>query len=94
LLIDGKEDPGSGTFDVVSAKTGKVCWKAGSSSPEDAVRAVEAVQKAFPSWSKTKTVEKQRILIKAAGLLASRKLEYVPLWKRKWGAIQAQCSIG
>lgn len=85
LLINGKEDPGSGTFDVVSSKTGNVCWKAGSSSPADAVRAVEAAQKAFPSWSKTKPAEKQRILFKAADLLTNRIPEYGAIMETEMG---------
>lgn len=76
LIIDGKEELGSETFDVVSAKTGKVCWKAVSSSPEDATRAVEAAQKSFSSWSKTKPQEKQKILFKTADILESRITEY------------------
>lgn len=76
LIIDGKEKNGSSIFDVVSATTGKVCWKAASASSEDAIRAVEVAKKAFRSWSKVKPLEKQKILFKAADLLESRITEY------------------
>ncbi|PQE22684.1 aldehyde dehydrogenase family protein [Rutstroemia sp. NJR-2017a BVV2] len=85
LLIDGKEDNASGTFDVVSAKTGKACWKAATASTEDAIRAVKAAENAFPSWSKTKPAEKQRILFRAAELLESRISEYGEIMQMEMG---------
>lgn len=85
LIIDGKEDLGSETFDVVSAKTGKVCWKAVSSNSQDATRAVEAAQKSFPSWSKTKPQQKQKILFKAADILESRIKEYGGIMETEMG---------
>lgn len=85
LIIDGKEDVGSELFDVVSPKTGKVCWKAVSSSSEDATRAVEAAQRSFPSWSKTKPQQKQKILLKAADILESRITEYGGIMETEMG---------
>lgn len=85
LIIGGKEDNGSSTFDVVSATTGKVCWKAASASSEDAIRAVEAAKKAFPSWSKVKPREKQKILFKAADILESRSTEYGNIMQMEMG---------
>ncbi|PQE20284.1 aldehyde dehydrogenase family protein [Rutstroemia sp. NJR-2017a BBW] len=85
LLIDGKEDNGSGTFDVISAKTGKPCWKAATASTKDAIRAVKAAENAFLSWSKTKPAEKQRILFKVAELLESRISEYGEIMQMEMG---------
>ncbi|KAA8567391.1 hypothetical protein EYC84_010410 [Monilinia fructicola] len=85
LIIGGKEDNGSSTFDVVSATTGKVCWKAASASSEDAIRAVEAAKKAFPSWSKVKPREKQKILFKTADILESRSTEYGNIMQMEMG---------
>ncbi|KAF7927930.1 hypothetical protein BELL_0059g00010 [Botrytis elliptica] len=85
LIIDGKEDVGSELFDVVSPKTGKVCWRAVSSSSEDATRAVEAAQRSFPSWSKTKPQQKQKILFKAADILESRITEYGGIMETEMG---------
>lgn len=85
LIIDGKEDVGSELFDVVSPKTGKVCWRAVSSSSEDATRAVEAAQRSFPSWSKTKPQQKQKIFFKAANILESRIPEYNGIMETEMG---------
>ncbi|ESZ93633.1 hypothetical protein SBOR_5982 [Sclerotinia borealis F-4128] len=85
LIIDGEEENGSGTFDVVSATSGKVCWKAASASSEDAIRAVEVAKKAFPSWSKVKPLVKQKILFKAADLLESRMPEYGNIMQTEMG---------
>ncbi|KAB8291124.1 hypothetical protein EYC80_009812 [Monilinia laxa] len=85
LIIDGKEDNGSSTFDVLSATTGKVCWKAASASSEDAIRAVEVAKKVFPSWSKVKPGEKQKILFKAADILESRLTEYGNIMQMEMG---------
>ncbi|APA06321.1 hypothetical protein SS1G_01166 [Sclerotinia sclerotiorum 1980 UF-70] len=85
LIIDGKEENGSSTFDVVSATTGEVCWKAASASSEDAIRAVEIAKKAFPSWSKVKPSEKQKLLFKAADLLESRITEYGNIMQTEMG---------
>ncbi|RAL65072.1 hypothetical protein DID88_001179 [Monilinia fructigena] len=68
-----------------SATTGKVCWKAASASSEDAIRAVEAAKKAFPSWSKVKPREKQKILFKAADILESRLTEYGNIMQMEMG---------
>lgn len=85
LLIDGKEDYGSGTFDVISAKTGKPCWKAAAASTDDAIRAVRAAENAFQSWSRTKPAEKQKILFKAADLLESRISQYGEIMQMEMG---------
>lgn len=85
LIIDGKEEFGSSTFNVVSPTIGKVCWKAASANSEDAIRAVEAAKKAFPSWSKVKPLEKQKLLFKAADLLETRITEYGNIMQMEMG---------
>jgi len=72
LWIDGKEVFTESTFDVVSPNTDKTCWKSTSASKDHALRAVEAAQAAFPSWSKTKPDFRRDILLKAADLLEAR----------------------
>jgi acyl-CoA reductase-like NAD-dependent aldehyde dehydrogenase len=72
LIINGEEETGPATFDVVSPYTNKTCWKATSASPKDAIRAVEAAEAAFPAWSKTKPTVRRDILLKAADILDSR----------------------
>jgi acyl-CoA reductase-like NAD-dependent aldehyde dehydrogenase len=71
-IINGIEETGPATFNVVSPYTNKTCWTATSASPEDALRAVGAAQAAFPAWSKTKPTVRRDILLKAADLLESR----------------------
>ncbi|TGO07780.1 hypothetical protein BTUL_0247g00080 [Botrytis tulipae] len=85
LVIDGKGDLGSDLFDVVSPKPGKVCWRAVSSSSEDATRAVKAAQRSFLFWSKTKPQQKQKILFKAADILESRITEYGGIMETEMG---------
>ncbi|KAL4803018.1 aldehyde dehydrogenase domain-containing protein [Aspergillus unguis] len=72
LVINGKEELTSLTFDVISPYTNKPCWASASASPEDAIRAVEAAEAAFPTWSQTKPTVRRDILLKAADILESR----------------------
>jgi acyl-CoA reductase-like NAD-dependent aldehyde dehydrogenase len=72
LWIDGKEVFTESTFDVISPNTNKSCWKSASATKDDALRAVETAQAAFPSWSKTKPDVRRDILLKAADLLEAR----------------------
>lgn len=72
LIINGKEEHTSATFDVVSPYDNKTCWTAAAASPADAVRAVEAAEAAFPAWSQTKPTARRDILLKAADLLEER----------------------
>lgn len=76
LLINGEEITKSSTFDVISPASGQPCWKAVSATREDAVKAVETAQAAFPSWSKTKPSMRTAVLLKAADILESRVEEY------------------
>ena len=65
LWINGKEEVPGPTFDVISPKDNKLCWRASDAIPEDGIRAIEAAKAAFPSWSQTKPAVKQNILFKA-----------------------------
>lgn len=86
LIINGKEETGSETFDVVSPYSGKTCWTATSATPQDAVRAVEASQAAFPAWSQTKPTVRRDILLKAADILESRMEENAEMVRTEMGA--------
>lgn len=77
LQINGKEIITDTTFDVVDPGTDKVVWKSSSASKEDAIKAVEAAQAAFPAWSKTKPSARRDIFLKAADILASHEDEYI-----------------
>jgi len=73
------QDPYSGdTFATVPA-----------SGREDARRAVDAAQAAFPVWWKTPPGEKQRLFLKAADILERRQMEVVGLLAAETG-----CTFG
>jgi acyl-CoA reductase-like NAD-dependent aldehyde dehydrogenase len=75
LWINGQEVFTESTFNVVSPNTNKTCWKSASATRDDALRAVETAQAAFPSWAKTKPDVRRDILLKAADLLEARTEE-------------------
>ena len=96
LLIDGKEVTTETTFDVVSPVSGKVIWKASSVSKQDAIKAVEAAQAAFPAWSKTKPSVRRDILLKASDILKKRFdecAEYMNIETGSTNAMSAQFNV-
>ncbi|KAJ5698654.1 hypothetical protein N7462_000659 [Penicillium macrosclerotiorum] len=86
LLINGKEEYPSATFDVISPYTNQPCWAAASASPQDAIRAVEAADAAFPAWSQTKPTVRRDILLKAADLLEQRLDQNAEYMRTEMGA--------
>ncbi|KAJ5936609.1 Aldehyde dehydrogenase N-terminal [Penicillium verhagenii] len=72
LLINGKASFSPTTFEVISPYTNKPCWTAAAATPQDATRAVEAADAAFPKWSTTKPTARRDILLKTADLLEQR----------------------
>ncbi|KAJ0414417.1 aldehyde dehydrogenase domain-containing protein [Aspergillus carlsbadensis] len=86
LIINGQEELASSTFDVISPYTNRPCWSAASASPQDAIRAVEAAEAAFPSWSQTKPATRRDILLKAADILDSRLEKNAEFMRKEMGA--------
>ena len=86
LWINGREESGSSTFDVVCPHDSQTCWKAASTTTKDALQAVEAAQLAFSNWSKTKPSIRQDILLKAANLLEAQAEEYAGFMTTEMGA--------
>lgn len=86
LIINGKEEHAASTFDVISPYTNKPCWAAASASPQDAIRAVEAADAAFPAWSQTKPAVRRDILLKAADILESRLEKCAEYMRTEMGA--------
>ncbi|KAL4935535.1 hypothetical protein BDV06DRAFT_126680 [Aspergillus oleicola] len=86
LIINGKEETTDSTFDVISPYTNTPCWAAASASPQDAIRAVEAAEAAFPAWSQTKPTVRRDILLKAADLLDSRLEKNAEFMRTEMGA--------
>ncbi|KAF7352468.1 putative salicylaldehyde dehydrogenase protein [Mycena venus] len=68
LLINGEEKISSTTFPVDSPLSHTTIWSCSSASSADAEAAIAAASAAFPAWSKTKPVERRKILLKAADL--------------------------
>ncbi|KAL3478969.1 aldehyde dehydrogenase domain-containing protein [Aspergillus californicus] len=86
LIINGKEKLTQTRFDVVSPYTNESCWAAASASSQDATRAVEAAEAAFPAWSQTKPTVRRDILFKAADILDSRLKKNAELMRTEMGA--------
>ncbi|KAL2870083.1 aldehyde dehydrogenase [Aspergillus lucknowensis] len=86
LVINGKEEVRPSTFDVISPYTNTTCWSASSASPQDAIRAVEAAEAAFPAWSQTKPALRRDILFKAADILESRLEKNAEFMRTEMGA--------
>jgi len=86
LFINGKEETTASTFDVISPYTNTLCWTASSATASDAIRAVEAAETAFPSWSKTKPTARRDILLKAADILESRLEQNAEFMRTEMGA--------
>lgn len=86
LLINGKEEFLPATFDVISPYTNQPCWTAAAATPQDAIRAVEAADAAFPAWSQTKPTVRRDILFKAADLLEQRLTTNAEYMRTEMGA--------
>lgn len=86
LLINGEEEYPSSNFDVISPYTNERCWAAAAATPQDAIRAVEAADAAFPAWSQTKPTVRRDILLKAADLLEARLEQNAEYMRTEMGA--------
>jgi acyl-CoA reductase-like NAD-dependent aldehyde dehydrogenase len=78
-----------GTYEDNDPFTGDVFATVAAGGADDARRAVEAAEAAFPAWSKTPPAERQRIFHNAADILEGRQLEVVEVLARETG-----CSFG
>ncbi|KAJ5371789.1 Aldehyde dehydrogenase N-terminal [Penicillium concentricum] len=86
LLINGLEETTPKTFPVTSPYTNTTIWSASAATPQDAIRAVEAADAAFPSWSQTKPTVRRDILLKAADILESRTDTNAEYMRQEMGA--------
>ncbi|KAJ5581045.1 hypothetical protein N7450_007346 [Penicillium hetheringtonii] len=86
LIINGQEEHLSSTFDVISPYTNEPCWTSSSASPQDAIRAVEAADAAFPAWSQTKPAARRDVLLKTADLLEQRLEQNAEYMRTEMGA--------
>ncbi|OQD73930.1 hypothetical protein PENDEC_c013G05268 [Penicillium decumbens] len=86
LIINGKEEFPSATFDVVSPYKNQTCWSAAAATPQDAIRAVEAADAAFHAWSQTKPTVRRDLLLKAAEVLEQRLEQNAEYMRTEMGA--------
>lgn len=86
LLINGHEEITPKTFPVISPYTNAPIWTASAATPQDAIRAVEAADAAFPAWSQTKPTVRRDILLKAADLLEARLESNAEYMRQEMGA--------
>jgi acyl-CoA reductase-like NAD-dependent aldehyde dehydrogenase len=86
LQINGAEIITPTTFDVIDPATEAIAWKSSSASVEDAIRAAEAAQAAFPAWAKKKPSARREIILKAADIIVRRLDELVGYCQREIAA--------
>lgn len=81
LLIDGQPCQASGGafFERRNPLDGSVATRAPAASVADAIRAVEAAERAFAAWSETGPGERRRLLLKAAAALEARAEDFARL---------------
>lgn len=84
--INGIEETGPSTFEVISPYTNTACWTSTSATPADALRAVDAASAAFPAWSATKPTARRDILLRAADLLEERTEANAEIMRTEMGA--------
>jgi len=86
FFINGKEVRTERTFDVVNPATGKLTHKCSSASDVDALAAVDASAKAFPSWKSLSPHKRRDIFLKAAEVMERRREELGQYMMEETGA--------
>lgn len=86
LIINNESVTTDIQFEVHNPTTGNLLGQCASASVEDAKRAVDTANAAFPAWSKMKAYDRRDILLKAAGIMASRKEELISYQREETGA--------
>ncbi|KAJ5236505.1 hypothetical protein N7489_006596 [Penicillium chrysogenum] len=77
LIINNESIETDIKFEVHAPATGELSGYCAGVSVDDANRAVDSAQAAFPAWSKTTANDRRDILLKAADIMASRKEELI-----------------
>jgi len=88
--IDGSwTEAGSGTvFDVLDPYSGDVYARVAAGGRDDAERAVDAAQRAFPAWAELPPGQKQQMFLRAADIVGRRHTELAAILAGETG-----CSI-
>jgi acyl-CoA reductase-like NAD-dependent aldehyde dehydrogenase len=80
---------GGDTFDDLDPFTGDVVARVAAGTRAEAHQAVAAAADAFPAWSRSAPAERQRVFLKAADILESRRDDVV-----SWLARETGCGFG
>ncbi|PVI02998.1 aldehyde dehydrogenase [Periconia macrospinosa] len=75
LIINGQDVTTTSSFTVRNPSTSKPIWESSTCSEQNAIEAVTAAEKAFPSWSQTTPSDRRDIFLRAAEILTKRKPE-------------------
>jgi len=101
LLINNEEVSSDIAFDIINPDTGEAVFKANGATAELAKKAVDAAQAAFPTWSRTKPLERRKLFLKAAQLLRERGDEVTKIQQQETsvdagfaGGFQLNVSVG
>lgn len=86
LIIDNESIETDIKFEVHAPATGELHGYCAGASVDDANRAVDSAQAAFPAWRKTTAYERRDILMKAAEIMESRKEELIQYQREETGA--------
>jgi aldehyde dehydrogenase (NAD+) len=81
LYIEGEfvESLDGATLDVLNPHDGSVLAVVSEGGPDDIDRAVRAAQRAFPTWSKTSSADRGRLLLRLADLIEANAEELAQL---------------
>ncbi len=101
-LINGEwvQAEGGNTFDDLNPYTGEVFAKVAAGTGDDAQRAIDAADRAFPAWAAMGARARQSLFLKAADILERRADEIVPIMAWETGAaapfarFQIQWAVG
>lgn len=75
MWLDGKEITTAQTLDVISPVTNKKLYTAAAATTDDALKAIEVANRAFPAWSATKPAARRDIFLRAAEEFIRRRDE-------------------
>ncbi len=77
------------TFDDINPYSGEVYARIPASGADDARRAIDAAEKAFPAWAKLGARARQALFLKAADIVERRADELVSIMAQETGASNA-----
>lgn len=91
LIINGESVVTDIKFEVIAPATGDLSGYCAGASVDDARRAVDTAQAAFPAWAKTQAYDRRDILQRAAEIMESRKEELIAYQREETGAGRPFC---